>query len=188
MLRPVVAVLSDELATLAARAAEHAADGEELEGVIAAEPHPGRRVYLCSYVGGETRTWLALDAAGEPIERRSVVREAVSIAALCELAAESAGGGDLEALRHELVALRLREDPPGIDEAEEAALALERTVGSPPRLATPGYLDDVGAATQRLELALGEASSPFAHAMRHAHVAVDSLTADVEAAYKRPLS
>ncbi len=181
-------VLSDELESVAARAAEHAADGEEVEGLIAAEPHPGRRVYLCSYVHGETRTWVALDAAGEPIEHRPLVRDAVSIAVLCELAAETAGGGDLEELRSQLVALRLREDPPGIEEAEAAALALERTVGSPPRLATPSYLDDVGVATQRLERALGEASSPFAAAMRHAHVAVDSLLADVEATYKYALS
>jgi hypothetical protein len=180
--------LSDELEAVAALALRHAGPGEELEGVIAAEPAAGGRVYLCSYGGAERRTWLALDAGGEPIERRRVVREAVSIAALCELAAETAGGGDLHELRAELVALRLREDPPGIEEAEEAALELERAVGSEPRLATPAYLDGVGAATRRLELALGETSSPFAEAMRLAHGAVDSLTEDVEAGYKRPLN
>src|SRR3712207_7331385 len=45
------------------------------------------------------------------------------------LAVESAGGGDLTELRTQLVSLRLREAPPGIAEAEEAALTLERTIG-----------------------------------------------------------
>jgi hypothetical protein len=180
--------LSDELEAVAALARGHAAPGEELEGVLATEPRPGRRVYLCSYAAGERRSWLALHADGGPVEGRAALREAVSIAALCELAAETAGGGDLHALREELVALRLREDPPGVEEAEAAALELERAVGPEPRLATPGYLDGVGAATRRLELALGETSSPFAEAMKLAHAAVESLAADVESGYKRALS
>jgi hypothetical protein len=179
--------LGAELERIAELAAAHAEGAEQVEGVIAAEPGRGRRVYLCSYLRGERRSWLALDAGGRPIERRSLVRDAISIAALCELAADTAAGGDLEELRGELVSLRLREDPPGIEEAEEAALALERTVGAPPRLASPAFLDEIGAATRRLELALGETSSPFAEAMRLAHTAVDALTRDVEAGYKRPL-
>jgi hypothetical protein len=112
----------------------------------------------------------------------------VSILALCELAAETAGGGDVEALRGDLLALRLREHPPGIEEAEGAALELERALGSPPRLATPGYLDDLGAAVMRLEQALGNgAGSPFAAAMRAGSGVVESLSADVEAGYKRSL-
>jgi hypothetical protein len=180
--------LSDDLAAVAPLALRHAAPDEELEGVIAAEPAPGRRLYLCSYAGNGGRAWLLLDAEGAPVERRVAVREAVSIAALCELAAETAGGGDLQALRAELLALRLREDPPGIKEAEDAAFRLERAIGAEPRLATPAYLDGVGAATRRLELALGETSSPFADAMKLAHVALESLTADVEAGYKRTLA
>ena len=93
---------------------------------------------------------------------------AVSIAALCELAEESAGGGKLEELRRELVALRVTERPEGIEEAETAALALEQTILPPPRLATAEYLDAVGAAVRRLELALGDSmASPFAEAMTH---------------------
>ncbi|HVM17443.1 MAG TPA: hypothetical protein VM290_07675 [Gaiellaceae bacterium] len=179
--------LTAELEAAAAVAVGHAAPGEELEAVIAAEPGPGRRVYLCSYVGGGRRTWLALESDGRPLERRRDVREAVSIAALCELAAETAGGGALEELRAELAALRLRENPPGIEEAEEAALALERAVGGEPRLASPAYLDGVGAATRRLELALGQTSSPFAEAMKLSHGAVEELAADVEGGYKRAL-
>jgi hypothetical protein len=87
------------------------------------------------------------------------------------------------------VALRLTENPDGIEEAEAAVFALQRALGSPPRVASPAFLDEVGAATRRLEDALGEASeSPFVLAMKSASSAVDSLTADVEANYKRDLS
>ena len=120
---------------------------------------------------------------------RARVREVVSIAALCELAEETAAGGDVERLRADLATLRLTESPPGIEEAEAAALELERVLGSPPRLATPGYLDAVGAATVRLEQTLGEAgSSPFATALKQGLVAVDELTAEVEGRYKLELT
>ena len=167
-----------------------AGPGESLAGVLAAEPTAGERVYLCAFAdeAGE-RTWLALDGDGAPISSRNVVREAASIAALCELAEETAGGGDLEELRGQLAALRVTENPPGIDEAEEAALALERTLGTPPRLATPAYLDAVGLATRRLEQALGEnGASPFAAAMKGSIVAVDELTAEVEGRNKLELT
>jgi hypothetical protein len=64
-------------------------------------------------------------------------------------------------------------------------LALQRVLGATPRLATPAFLDEVGAATLRLEQALGESgTSPFAEAMKHATRAVDDFTIDVEANYK----
>jgi hypothetical protein len=180
--------LADELERVAAAAAGFAADGEEVAGVLAAEPSAGRRVYVCAYHASSGRSWLALDEEGSPVRRRVDVRDAVSIAALCEIAVETAGGGDLEELRSQLLALRLRENPPGVDEAEEAALELERTVGAPPRVASPAYLDAVGAATQRLEYALGQdGPSPFAAAMRTALETVESLAAEVEARYKEPL-
>jgi hypothetical protein len=181
--------LDEVLGRIAGAAVSFSESGEELVGVIAAEPSGGQRVYLCAFEGGEGRSWLALDASGRPLEHRALVREAVSIAALCELAGETAGGGELEELRARLVGLRLTENPEGIEEAEEAALALEAVVGSPPRVSTPGYLDEVGAATRRLELALGtNGVSPFAEAMKHGVAAVEALTAEVEASYKRPLT
>jgi hypothetical protein len=182
--------LREELERVAALAQHFAAPGETLAGILAAEPTLDARVYLCAFTdaAGE-RSWVALDAEGEPITSRAALREAVSIAALCELAEETAAGGNVERLRADLATLRLTESPPGIEEAEEAALELERVLGSPPRLATPGYLDAVGAATVRLEQTLGEAgASPFATALKQGLVAVDELAAEVEGRYKLDLT
>jgi hypothetical protein len=177
--------LREELQQIAATAGAYAASGEEVVGVLAAEPDEGTRVYLCAFEGTEGRAWIALDDAGVPIGERGLVRRAASIAALCELAEETSGGGDLESLRAELRRLRLTENPEGIEEAEEAAFGLEQAVGVPPRVASPAYLDRVGEATRRLEQALGDASvSPFAEAMRSSMGAVDELTVEIERSYK----
>ena len=180
--------LETELRRVAEHAARYACGGEQLTGVLVAEPASGRRVYVCSYGSDGDRRWLALDEEGRALRRRTDVREAVSIAALCEIAVENAAGGELAELRAQLLALRLREHPPGVEEAEEAALELERAVGGEPRVASPAYLDAVGVATQRLEDALGrDGPSPFAAAMQGAMGAVESLTAEVEARYKAEL-
>ena len=180
--------LQAELERIAAAALEFAEEDEMLAGVVPAEPAAGLRVYLCAYACSAGTRWLGLDGDGRPVESRSLVRDAVSIVALCEVAEETAAGGDLDELRSHLVALRITENPPGIDEAEDAVLTLQHTIGAPPRVATPRWLDEVGAATRRLEIALGEASgSPFAEAMKQAVHAVDALAEDVEANYKRPL-
>jgi hypothetical protein len=181
--------LTDDLERIANAAASFARDGEQVSAVLAAEPAVGGRVYLCAYTDGHGVTWLALDDRGEPVSDRERVRAAASLVALCEVADESAGGGELDELLSRLVALRLTENPPGIDEAEEAVHGLQRTLGAAPRLATPDFLDDVGAAAKRLEDALGEASeSPFVLAMKQASSAVELLTADVEANYRAELS
>ena len=66
----------------------------------------------------------------------------------------------------------------------------EQTIGEPPRVASPGYLDRIGAATRRLELALdaGGGRSPFAEAMKAAVGSIEELKLDVEAGYKEALS
>ncbi len=181
--------LSDDLARIAAAAQAYAAPGEELAGVLAAEPARARRIYLCAFAdeAGET-AWIALDDGAVAVERRRDVREAASIVAMCELAEENAGGGELEELRSQLATLRLTENPPGIEEAEVAALALEQAVGAPPRLATPDYLDAVGVAARELERALGDAGrSPFAEALKSAAETVDEFLRDVEGRYKTAL-
>jgi hypothetical protein len=178
--------LQDDLDRIAAAAAAQAESGEELSGIVAAEPRAGERVYLAAFVADDRRSWLALDDSGKPVEDRELIRQAASLAALCEVAEESAGGGELDELRSRLAALRLTENPPGIDEADEAVLALQRVLGAPPRLATPEWLDEVGRATRDLEQALGDTGiSPFAEAMKHASRSVEDFVTDVEANLRR---
>jgi hypothetical protein len=180
--------LREDLERIAVSAAGFAANGERVTGVVPARAEPDERTYLCAFDRGEERTWLVLDDEGAATTSREVVRRTASIIALCELAEERAGGGDLQELREQLVALRLTESPDGIEEAEEAALNLERAIGAPPRLAEPAFLDRVGAAARRLEQALGPgAGSPFAEAMKQGMAAVDELVRDVESNYRTAL-
>ena len=182
--------LAGELERIAGLAAALARQGERVAAVLPAEPQPGERAYLCTLEAEDGgRSWIVLDADGRAVEERRRVRDAVTILALCELAEETAAGGDLDELRSQLAALRLTENPPGIDEAEEAALELQRVLGVPPSLATPARLDAIGAATRELELALGGAvqGSPFAVALKSAGEVVDALLRDVEGAYRGEL-
>jgi hypothetical protein len=183
--------LEAELERIAALAAPLAQPGEHVVGVLPAEPQPGERAYLCTFEAADgTRSWLVLDAGGEAVDDRLRVRDTVTILALCELAEETAGGGDLDELRSQLAALRVTENPPGINEADDAALELQRVLGTPPVLATPARLDEVGAATRELELALGGAveGSPFTAALKSASEVVAALLRDVEGAYRISLS
>lgn len=180
--------LEEELSAAGEAAQEHAGDGEELVAVIPAEPGSGSRVYLCAYDRDGERSWLALDAAGIPIADRVLVRDAVSIAAMVELAEESAGGGDVGELRARLVELRLTDNPEGIEEAEVAAAELQEAIKPPPRVASVPYLDELGLAAAKLEQSLGEVGgSPFAEAMKTGVAASDELADAVEGRYKGPL-
>jgi hypothetical protein len=181
--------LTEDLRQVADAAIRFAEPDGELTGIVPAEPSPGERMYLCAYAGDTGRAWLVIGERGRVVDTRADVRAVVSIAALCELAEEVAGGGDLDDLRSRLVSLHLTENPPGIAEAEEALAALQATIGGPPRIATPEHLDAVGAATVRLEQALGNTGeSPFAAAMKQAAATADELARDVEAGYKLPLT
>lgn len=181
--------LYEDLSAAAGAAEAFLEENEELAGVIAAEPAKGLRVYLCAYRQGERLTWLALDPERRPLADRALVRDAVAIVGLCEIAEESAGGGDLPELRRRLAELRERESPDGIEEAEAAARSLEEVILAPPRVASADYLDAIGAAARRLEQALGEiGASPFAQAMASGHGAVEELADDVTRNYKRPLA
>ena len=171
--------LADDLERIAGVASAHG----EVTGVLAAEPGRNRRLYLVALGAEEARRWVVLDDTGRAVERREDVRDTASIVAMCELAEELAGGGDLEQLRQQLAQVRMVEQPPGIEEAEAAALALERTIGAPPRVSSPDYLDEVGAATLALERALGETSSPFSESIKAATGAVDEFVRDVERGY-----
>jgi hypothetical protein len=181
-----VPALADDLERIAGLAAAHGDPGDGVSAVIPTEPAPGRRVYLCAFDGADGyRSWLAVDAEGRAIEDRGELREAVTIAVLCEVAADAAGGGDLDALIVRLEELRGQEAPPGIEAAEEAAHALRAVLAEPPQLATPARLDEIGAATRRLEQELDPTSaSPFASAMRSSEAAVAELQREIEAGYR----
>jgi hypothetical protein len=83
--------LKKELRRIAEAAVIYARDGEELAGIVPAEPGSGARFYVCAYREGGETSWLVLDAEGTPVDDRVLVRDAVSIAGLVELAEEAAG-------------------------------------------------------------------------------------------------
>jgi hypothetical protein len=178
--------LAVDLEGTAARVATHGS----VAAVLAVEPESGARRYLCAFERADgSRSWLVVEADGEPVTSRRSARDVVTVAAMCELAEECAFPGDLDELRAQLVAVRLTENPAGIEAAEAAALALQHVLGAPPQLATPARLDAIGAAARRLELALDPvAGSPFGNAMQAAQAVADELWAEVEAAYLTALT
>jgi hypothetical protein len=177
--------LGDELGRAGELASAHIGDGDVVSGLLATELEPGRRVYLGSIDGADGRRgWLGFRGDGSVVTSRAEVRASVSIAALCEIAVDAAGGGDLDGLIVSLVDLREREAPEGIEDAEAAARALREVVGDPPQLATPERLDALGAATRRLEQELDPGgASPFAAALKAAQGAVSELQREIEAGY-----
>jgi hypothetical protein len=182
--------LVDELERIAVLAAAHAEPGDVVSGIIASEPTVGLRTYVCAFDDTDgRRSWLAIDGHGAPVTSRAALRSAVSIAALCEVAQDAAGGGDLDALISTLVEIRETEAPPGIEDAEAAARALRGMLGDPPQLASAMRLDEIGVATRRLEQELDAAgTSPFAAAMKSAQDAVAELQREIEAGYRVDLT
>jgi hypothetical protein len=137
--------LSEDVTRIAAAAGAYARPGEELAAVLPAEPAGGERVYLCGFEATDgTQSWLALDDQGSPLLSRKLVRDAASIAALCEIAEESVDG----------------------------------SVPAELRVASPSYLDSVGA----------EAQNGVAAAIQGALPAVEELAKDVESNYKLELT
>jgi hypothetical protein len=84
--------LVDDIGRIAAGAAGYARPGEEVVAVLPIEPVAGERLYLCAFADAEgAETWLALADDGAAVTSRKRVRDAASIAALCEIAEESSG-------------------------------------------------------------------------------------------------
>jgi hypothetical protein len=136
--------LSEDVGRIAEAAARYAAPGEELVAVLPVEPASGERVYLCAFAQADgTQSWLGLDDRGSPLKNRTLIRDAASIAALVEVAEESA-------------AVPTREEP---------------------RIASPAYLDSLGAA----------ANGDVGGALQSALPAIDELTRDLELNYKLEL-
>ena len=86
--------LDEDLVQAARRAGAFADPGEQVEAVLAAEPGAGRRLYVCAFAGADAgedaRRWLVLGEEA-PVTSRALVREAVSLAALCEVVGEAVG-------------------------------------------------------------------------------------------------
>jgi hypothetical protein len=91
--------LSDDVTRIAAVAGAYARPGEEVAAVLPTEPGDGDRLYLCGFEGDGAPSWLALDDEASPVLSRKLVRDAASIAALCEIAEESLGGAEPSKLR-----------------------------------------------------------------------------------------
>ena len=137
--------LSEDVARIAEAAAQYAASGEELAAVVPVEPASGERVYLCAFARADgSQSWLGLDDRGSPLTNRTLIRAAASIAALVEVAEESAAV----------------------------------TTGDEPRLASPAYLDSLGAAA---------VNGDVAGALQGALPAIEELTRDLELNYKLEL-
>jgi hypothetical protein len=136
--------LSDDLERAAAAAGAHGA----VTAVLAAEPVDGARRYVVALGDGDERRWIVLDTEGRPVTRREDVRDAASIAAMCEVAADVADG-------------------------------LGIPVAAAPRVASPGFLDEVGAA--------GAGNQEFTGALRAGTGAVQEFVREVERGYALPL-
>ena len=157
--------LVEELELVAAEAAP-LGDGARLVAVLVAEAAQGVRVYVCAFEAADgARSWLVVDRAGDRSTDRREVRAAVSIAALCELAADSAGGGDLEELRAQLVGAADDRAARGDRGGGGGGARARADVGAPPRIASPAR-STRSAAARRLEQALGDGALAFAAAMK----------------------
>jgi hypothetical protein len=166
--------LVDELEAAAAAAAGYGA----VSAVLAAEESPGRRAYLVGFGQDDGRSWLVLDAELRPVEERARVHEVASIVALCELAVE---------LGAELAGRGEHEGPGGLDGAGQAAAELAEVIGDPPRVASPVFLDRVGAATRRVERELGDRGSPLTGTLESYSGVVEAFVAEVDGAQRLPL-
>ena len=159
---------SEDVERVAEAALGLAREGETVAGIVAGGAAAGTRVYLCAYANvDDERSWLVLDADGIPVTDRSLVRDVVSIAALCELAEDVAFSGDLEELRTRLDELEATDAPSGIDEARGSEDARGRArraaAGCVRRAARRAWRSRTETRGSALDPAGG---SPFSTAMR----------------------
>jgi hypothetical protein len=82
--------LSDDVSRIGGAAAVYTGPGEAVAAVLVVEADAGERLYLCAFSGADdAQSWLVLDDDGSPVTSRNRVRDAASIAALCEVAEET---------------------------------------------------------------------------------------------------
>jgi hypothetical protein len=152
--------LERELEAARDAALAHAGDGERVAAVMAAEPGRASRVYLVAFQRGERHSYIALDGALAPIDDRRLVRDAIVMLGLAERAEEASIAIHAERLdgpfaEAEQVLRRAGREPQAAAAGEvRAGLAALASAASGPRVATPAYLDALGAASGRLAVAL----------------------------------
>jgi hypothetical protein len=151
--------LADELE--AARDAAQALAGADarVAAVMASEPGLDHRVYVVALQGADQLEYLALGPELEPVHDRRLVRDAVVVLALAERAEEASSALQAEPLEQEFAAAQeaLAGSHPAESQAAAdvcAALRALAEAASGPRVATPLYLDSIGAASGRLAVAL----------------------------------
>jgi len=168
--------LVEHLEEAHAAAVGHAGPGEEVVGVLPAEPGVGERVYVLAFSSGEALSYLAIDSRHEPIHDRQLVRDAATILALSERAEEASGammGPELiDRFTDAAVTLDELGQPAGAAACRAAIDALREleTAAAGPRVASPAFLDGVAYAAADVGAALGEVQ----------RVAEDVATADPE--------
>lgn len=158
---------ADDLERAAARAAARAAPGEQVVAVLAAVPHAHGTVYLCALRAGsddESLAWVALDEQGDTVEDEAVVRDAVSLVALCETAEEAAAAlaaaGIVESARRGL-ALAAGEPPAlavALEQVAQAAAAIDE-LSAGVRVARAAYVDELGVRSRALAAGLAALQS-----------------------------
>lgn len=128
--------------------------------MLPAEPGSGTLVFVVAFDRAGELSYLALDERHRPVDDRRLIRDAVNMLALAERAEEVAGAAAAEELAAALDASASELAAAGhvavADAARDAAAkagALDR-VASGPRVATPAYLDTLGAAALELAAAL----------------------------------
>jgi hypothetical protein len=154
--------LVERLEEARAAAAGHASPGEEVVGVLPAEPGTGERVYVLAFSAGEALSYLAIDSRHEPIHDRQLVRDATTILALAERAEEASGAmmGPQLIERFTVVAEQLESlgetSAAGACRAAVDALRELEAAAAGPRVASPAFLDRVAYAAADVGAALGE--------------------------------
>jgi hypothetical protein len=130
------------------------------DAVLPAEPHAGARVYLTAFGGGDKIRYLAVDADGNPVTDRTLVRDTVAMLALAERADEVSGAVSAGELEGAFATAAAELGAAGLTAEHDAAEVVRRAVAAladeaaGPRVATPAYLDRIAACAAELSGAL----------------------------------
>jgi hypothetical protein len=162
----------DQLLAAAAAAKPFAVAGEEVVGVLVADPFDHGLVFLCA-LGPPAEDddgdpddvpdlgWIAVDAEGLALVGERRVQEASMLAALCETAEEAAlvpDAGEIAASAERALALcgGERSDLRAALEATREAALVSAAYGDGLRVARTGYVDQLADAARGLAEATGD--------------------------------